>query len=52
VLVDLLGIPFHHQPDRLYAQVLDSLGGRLACLGMESAAELARAQMRGLRGAD
>jgi hypothetical protein len=41
VLVDLLGIPFHHQPDRLYAQVLDSLGGAIGLSRHGSAAELA-----------
>jgi hypothetical protein len=47
--IDRVSALFHHQPGRFYAQVLDSPGGRLACLGMESATELARAQMRWLR---
>lgn len=38
-----------HHPRRLYAQPLDRLGGGLAGLRMERAAELARAQPRGAR---
>src|SRR5882762_4278240 len=40
--IDRMTALLHHQPGSLDAQVLDCLGWRLAGLGMEGAAELAR----------
>ena len=44
--VDRMAALLHHQPGRLDAQVLDRLGRRLAGLGAERTAELARTQTR------
>src|ERR1700682_1114030 len=44
--VDRMTAPLHDQPGGLDAQVLDRLGRRLAGLGAEGAAELARTEMR------
>ena len=44
--IDRMAALLHHQAGGLDPQVLDRLGRRLAGLGMEGAAELARAQMR------
>ena len=46
--VDRVPALLHHQPRRFDAQMFDRLGRRLSRLGVECAAELARAQMRGL----
>ena len=43
--VDRMAGLLHHQPGGLDPQVLDRLGRRLACLGAEGAAELARTEM-------
>ena len=40
--VDRMTALLHHQPGGFNAQVLDRLGGRLAGLGVEGTAELAR----------
>ena len=47
-LVDRMTAPLHEAARPFDPQVLDGLGGRLPRLGMEGAAELARAEMRRL----
>src|SRR5580700_8234873 len=47
--VDRVPALLHHQPRGFDAKMLDRLGGRLAGLGAEGAAELPRAEMSGIR---
>lgn len=47
--VNRMPAAFHQNPRSLDPEIFDCLGRRLAGLGMEDAAELARAEVRGFR---